>query len=338
MTSSNEIKFKDKKSIRLLFVITEDWFFTSHFIERAVAAKHAGYDVAVATRVRLHAKQINDSGIEIFPIEFSRRGLNPITEIRTAWRLRHIVRKFAPDVIHNIALKPVVVGTLGERLAGHKRIVNAPVGMGYIFSSQDRRATLLRPVFLYILRRLLNPVGSEVIIENPDDYSSLIDQKMVRPDSLSLIKGAGVNTNLFTFVPEPAEPVVVTIVARMLRDKGIAEGVSNIFIENLNKLPLNQRPIHCTDPKRETIYIKNEQWEKDEDKLQTKEVIKKVSYLQVKNIKLYKEAHPQLMENQKEKDDYMEIIKATTDDVTEKEDKILKNICKSVYISNNLLE
>ena len=80
--------------------------------------------------------------------------------------------------------------------------------------------------------------------------------------------------------------------------------VSNIFIENLNKLPLNQRPIHCTDPKRETIYIKNEQWEKDEDKLQTKEVIKKVSYLQVKNIKLYKEAHPQLMENQKEKDDY----------------------------------
>ena len=122
------------------------------------------------------------------------------------------------------------------------------------------------------------------------------------------------------------------------RDKGIAEGVSNIFIENLNKLPLNQRPIHCTDPKRETIYIKNEQWEKDEDKIQTKEVIKKVSYLQVKNIKLYKEAHPQLMENQKEKDDYMEIIKATTDDVTEKEDKILKNICKSVYISNNLLE
>ena len=71
MTSSNEMGIKDKKSIRLLFVITEDWFFTSHFIERAVAAKQAGYDVAVATRVRLHARQIRDSGIEIFPIEFS---------------------------------------------------------------------------------------------------------------------------------------------------------------------------------------------------------------------------------------------------------------------------
>ena len=210
---------------RLLFVITEDWFFTSHFIERAVAAKQAGYEVAVATRVRLHGSKISDAGIEIFPIEFSRRGLNPLTEIRTAWRLRHIVRKFAPDVIHNIALKPVVVGTLGEHLAGHKRIVNAPVGMGYLFSSQDRQATMLRPIFLFILRRFLNPSGSQVIIENPDDYSSLIDQKMVRPDSLTLIKGAGVDTKLFAFVPEPAEPLVVTVVARMLRDKGVSEFV-----------------------------------------------------------------------------------------------------------------
>ncbi len=216
---------KHSASPRLLFVITEDWFFASHFIERAVAAKQAGYEVAVATRVRLHGQQISNSGIEIFPIDFSRRGLNPFTEIRTAWRLRYIVRKFAPDVIHNIALKPVVVGTLGERLAGHKRIVNAPVGMGYLFSSQDRRATMLRPIFLFILRRFLNPSGSQVIIENSDDYSSLIDQKMVRSDSLTLIKGAGVDTKLFAFVPEPARPLVVTVVARMLRDKGISEFV-----------------------------------------------------------------------------------------------------------------
>jgi len=225
MTFENSGLKKHSASPRLLFVITEDWFFASHFIERAVAAKQAGYEVAVATRVRLHGQQISNSGIEIFPIEFSRRGLNPFTEIRTAWRLRYIVRKFAPDVIHNIALKPVVVGTLGERLAGHKRIVNAPVGMGYLFSSQDRRATMLRPIFLFILRRFLNPSGSQVIIENSDDYSSLIDQKMVRSDSLTLIKGAGVDTKLFAFVPEPARPLVVTVVARMLRDKGISEFV-----------------------------------------------------------------------------------------------------------------
>jgi len=215
MTFENFDGQKRLASPRLLFVITEDWFFASHFIERAVAAQQAGYEVAVATRIKLHGEQIRDAGIALFQIDFSRRGLNPIIEIRTAWRLRHIVQKFAPDVIHNIALKPVVVGTLGERLAGHKKIVNAPVGMGYLFSSQDRRATMLRPIFLFILRRFLNP----------DDYSSLIDQKMVRTDSLTLIKGAGVDTKLFAFIPEPAEPLVVTIVARMLQDKGISEFV-----------------------------------------------------------------------------------------------------------------
>ena len=122
------------------------------------------------------------------------------------------------------------------------------------------------------------------------------------------------------------------------KKKGIAEGISNIFIENLNKLPLNQRPIHCTDVKRETIYIKNEQWEKDENKTQTKDAIKKVSYLQIKNIRLFKESKPNLMQNQKDKEDYMELIKATTDSIENKEDKVIKNICKNIYIKNDLLE
>ena len=203
MTFENSELKKHSAAPRLLFVITEDWFFTSHFIERAVAAQQAGYEVAVATRVRLHGGQISNAGIELFPIEFSRRGLNPITEIRTAWHLRHIVQKFAPDVIHNIALKPVVVGTLGERLAGYKRIVNAPVGMGYLFSSQDRQATMLRPIFLFILRRFLNPSGSHVIIENPDDYSSLIDQKMVRLIRLLLSKVRELTRNFLHLYPNP---------------------------------------------------------------------------------------------------------------------------------------
>jgi phenylpyruvate tautomerase PptA (4-oxalocrotonate tautomerase family) len=122
------------------------------------------------------------------------------------------------------------------------------------------------------------------------------------------------------------------------KKKGIAQGISNIFIENLNKLPLNQRPIHCTDVKRETIYIKNQQWEKDENKTQTKDAIKKVSYLQIKNIRLFKESKPNLMENQKDKEDYMELIKATTDSIENKEDKVIKNICKNIYIKNDLLE
>jgi hypothetical protein len=121
------------------------------------------------------------------------------------------------------------------------------------------------------------------------------------------------------------------------KEKGIAEGLSKIFIENMNKIPLTQRPIHCTDVKRETIYIKNEKWEKDEDKTQTKDVIKKLSNIQIKNICKFKEAHPDLMKNDKQKNDYMELIKATTDDIQNKEEKVIKSICKNIYIKDNLI-
>lgn len=211
--------------MKLLYVITEDWFFTSHFLERAVAAKALGYDVAVATRRREDASRIESHGIKVIHIEFSRHGLNPIREYSTVRQLRRAIRTFEPDIVHNIALKPVVLGTLAARMCRIRNIVNAPVGMGYISSSQDRKAKILRPFLRYVFRVLLNPRGSRVIIENHDDLQSLVSSHFVRRNDLVLIKGAGVDTNVFTSTPEPSGPIVISFIARMLRDKGAAEFV-----------------------------------------------------------------------------------------------------------------
>ena len=210
---------------RLLFVITEDWFFTSHFLERGAAAVRAGYEVAVATRPTTKVPLIESYGMRVIPIDFSRRGLNPFRELRTALRLRHIVRQFRPDIIHNVALKPVVTGTFGELLAGATGIVNAPVGMGHVFTADSHGSRLVRPMLKFLLRRLLNPRGSRVIIENEDDLRDLVAGGFVRPDAISLVRGAGVDVNAFIPGPEPAAPITVLLVARMLRDKGILEFV-----------------------------------------------------------------------------------------------------------------
>ena len=70
------------------------------------------------------------------------------------------------------------------------------------------------------------------------------------------------------------------------RDRGLSEGLSNIIIDNMNKLSLYERPLHCTDKKRETLYIKdNDVWGKDKDKAKIKEAIKEVSHKQFKTIK-----------------------------------------------------
>ena len=214
---------KNRFDPRVLFVITEDWFFHSHFLDRAKYIVASGGTVGVATRFSIHEEELRNLGFELFPINFSRRGLNPITEFLTALKIRKIVRRFKPDIAHNVALKPVATGTFGELLGRQSVVINALVGMGYIFTSTDTRASVVKPFLNRILKSLLRSKSVHVVIENPDDLNSLVDDGFVRKSQISLIRGAGVDLNAFPFHPEVAGPVVVTLVSRILRDKGVLE-------------------------------------------------------------------------------------------------------------------
>ncbi len=209
----------------LLYLITEDWFFCSHFIERARAACAAGYQVTVVTRVSGHGNVIRQAGLNLIHLEIERRGMSP----RRAWcTLRELSRIFSearPDIVHNIALKPILLGTLAARLAKVPKIINAPVGMGYVFTSRDTKAWLLRPFLRLAFSYLLNPPNSRVVFENRDDLQHLVEAGHVRRDAAILIRGAGVNLEQFRPRPEPTGDLVVVLVARMLWDKGVGEFV-----------------------------------------------------------------------------------------------------------------
>jgi glycosyltransferase involved in cell wall biosynthesis len=211
--------------LKVLFVVTEDWFFCSHFLDRAKFLAMSGFRVGIASRFSTHQIELEQHGFETFPVDFSRRGINPIGEIFTSFRIRKIIKRFDPDVVHNIALKPVVTGTIGALLARHKYIVNALVGMGYIFTSTDTRASLLKPVLIKVLRSLFHSKAVHVVIENHDDFHSLIDEKIVNTKQISVIRGAGVDLDVFTATPEPQGQLVICMVARMLIDKGVREFV-----------------------------------------------------------------------------------------------------------------
>ena len=76
-------------------------------------------------------------------------------------------------------------------------------------------------------------------------------------------------------------------------EAGYIEGISNIIVKNLKELDVTKRPVHCTDKKRETVYIKDaDKWEKDEDKSQMHKLIKRVASKNVKMFDKYREAHP----------------------------------------------
>lgn len=216
-------------AVKLLFLLTEDWFFCSHFLARAQAAREAGHEVVVVARERQHGARIRAAGLRLVPLPFERRSLNPLRELRLLWHVWRIYREERPDIVHHIAVKPILYGSLAARLAGVRGVVNAPVGMGYVFSSTDRTARLLRPLLRLGYRLLLNPPNSRVIFENADDLGSFVAEGAVRREDAVLIRGAGVDTSLFHPVHarlRAGELPVVMLVARMLRDKGVVEFVT----------------------------------------------------------------------------------------------------------------
>jgi hypothetical protein len=116
---------------------------------------------------------------------------------------------------------------------------------------------------------------------------------------------------------------------------GFVEGISNIIVKNLNSLDETVRPIHCTDQKRETFYVKDQNiWEKDDDeKKKMKQMIKSISYKNEKLMKTYKETYPDYNNpDSNRSDQYSKIMVEAMDCKEESRDKIIKNISKATTI------
>jgi len=206
---------------KLLFLVTEDWYFVSHRLSIAIAAREAGYDVAVATRAKQHVEIIQKAGIRVIPFELSRRIGNPLAELMGLFLL---YRRERPDIVHHVALKPVFFGALAARLAGLSAQVNAVAGLGWLFISRSRTARWMSPVIRLILARLLNAPRCRVIVQNPDD-AELLKEAGVTESHLRMIRGSGIDTSEFSPFPEPPEPICVVLASRILWDKGVSEFV-----------------------------------------------------------------------------------------------------------------
>jgi hypothetical protein len=102
---------------KLLFFVTEDWYFCSHRLPLARAARDAGYDVRVACRVAAHGDIIRAEGFGLIPLQHFNRSIgNPVRELASLLEIVGIYRREKPDLIHQIAIKPALLGSLAARL------------------------------------------------------------------------------------------------------------------------------------------------------------------------------------------------------------------------------
>ena len=116
------------------------------------------------------------------------------------------------------------------------------------------------------------------------------------------------------------------------KEKGQVYGISNIIMENMNKLSLYERPLHCTDKKRETLYVKNNIWEKDNNKEYINKALKKVESKQLKNLNVWLEKHPNYMNNSLEQEEFAKLMSECGKSIDDGREKIIKKLCDNVYI------
>jgi len=209
--------------IKILFFVTEDWFVCSHWLPLILATKDAGNDVVVVTRTNRHVEQIMQHGVRVIPFEISRRGSNLFREFNTIVRLAGIYRKEKPHMVHHVAMKPMLYGSLAARLVRVPNTINWVAGMGWLFVSKNRRAKMLQVVVRKALGMLLR--GTSVIVENQDDEAIIASLGVANRD-IHLVRGAGVDTSAYAPSPEPEGVQLVVLPARMLWDKGVGEFVA----------------------------------------------------------------------------------------------------------------
>ncbi len=211
------------KKPKLLFVVTEDWYFLSHRMPTVRGAQQAGYDVAVVTSGNNVRSAIEAQGVRVIPFQFDRRSMKAGQAVRQVQALIEIYKAEKPDVVHHIAMKPILFGSLAAWQARVPHVVNAFAGLGYVFSADTKLARAVRLFLIPAFRLLLQRPGSVVLFQNDDDRKLL--QKL---GALSkrcrtvLIRGSGVEIDHFPLQPFPeGDDFICVFAGRMIGIKGL---------------------------------------------------------------------------------------------------------------------
>lgn len=208
---------------KLLFVVNVDWFFISHRLPIAEEALKQGYEVHVATTITLSNRLLEDKGIFVHPLTFDRSSGGLLHNFKLLFNLGRLFRKVKPDIVHLVTIKPVLLGGIVARILRVPAVVAAISGLGYVFIAQDKLAWFRRSIvkILYIVS--FKHPNFRVIVQNQDDLGLIKEVCKIKDQSVTLIRGSGVDLNLYINTPLPQGVPVVMMASRLLVDKGVRE-------------------------------------------------------------------------------------------------------------------
>jgi glycosyltransferase involved in cell wall biosynthesis len=210
--------------MKLMVVVTEDWFALSHFIPLLSELAKIGDDVVVVTRSSGRFGEIEKLGVRTRAFDM-RRGSLDIAGLRNVRdSLVRLIEDERPDATHSIAMQTMVMTSLALAKARHRpsAVVMHLTGLGYLGHSRSPLASVLRPLAYGAIRRTMANRNAWLMAENSDDVAKMVARGVVLPSRTAIVPGAGIDPAFFPELAPPANAVPqAAFVGRMLLSKGV---------------------------------------------------------------------------------------------------------------------
>lgn len=221
------MRIKPKHPPKLVFLVTEDHYFCSHRWDLAKDAMIRGYEVHVVCNVTHEGERIKQAGFSLHPLKhLHRTQIHPFRDLMFLWEVVRIFSKIKPQIVHNVAWKPTLYGSLAARITKVPIIVNMLGGLGFAFTARTPLACVARKAITFLGRRILLKTRCQIIVQNDDNRKVLLDDRLAEARQIHIIRGSGVDTEYFQPLPQevetdPNQPLTFVCACRLIKEKGL---------------------------------------------------------------------------------------------------------------------
>ena len=222
------------------------------------------------------------------------------------------------EIINYKEMFLILINQLTEQSAQNKEIHNNNKELQNTFIEQNKELH-------NTIKELIPKIGNNNTINSNNNVSIQVFLNDTCKDAMSI-------TDFIDTIQVSVADLLFT------KENGLVKGISNLFLSNLERIPMIQRPLWCSDKKRKRMFIKENQWIEDMNREKTNAMVNTISKIQTKNINKYVADKPNWMDNDRIKDTYIHIVKAVTDTMDNKIDKIVENIVENIHLTEGTRE
>ena len=207
---------------KLLFLITEDWYFLSHRLPLALACKEKGYEVHIGCKDTGKIDEIKSYGFNCYNLKLYRGYSSIFTIYKNILEVRKLIRATNVSVIHAVSLQSIVLALLATLFNRKIKFIAALTGLGSLFLARSIKGKIIKFLLTIFLILGFKKVSLRVIVQNKDDKEFVNKKLFCSITKIFIIRGSGVDINFHKVQLESSHPpIIISYVGRLIKDKGI---------------------------------------------------------------------------------------------------------------------